>query len=98
MPGTSPIVLILGAGANIGQAVARTFASRGYKVGLAARSVKEADSTESQLHIPADFSKTQDVVNAFDSVKKAFGVPSVVVYNGEPSNLGKFLELATDTP
>ncbi|RMZ77280.1 hypothetical protein DV737_g4466, partial [Chaetothyriales sp. CBS 132003] len=77
----SPVVLILGAGPNIGQAVTRTFASRGYKVGLAARSLKEADSTENQLNIPSDFSKTDDVVDAFTKVKKAFGIPSVVIYN-----------------
>ena len=83
MAAKSPVALILGAGPNIGEAVARTFASKGYKVGLAARSVKEADSTDSQLNIPSDFSKTDDVVNAFDKVKKAFGIPSVVVYNGK---------------
>lgn len=78
----SPVVLILGAGPNIGQAVARTFASKGYKVGLAARSLKGADSTENQLNIPSDLSKTDDVLNAFAKVKEVFGVPSVVVYNG----------------
>lgn len=82
----SPVVLILGAGPNIGQSVARMFASKGYKVGLAARSLKEADSTDNQLNIPSDFSKTDDVVNAFAQVKKAFGIPSVVVYNGKPSS------------
>lgn len=84
MPSTSPVVLILGAGPNIGQAVARTFASRGYKVALAARSVDEAASTDNQLNITADFAKSEDVVNAFQSVKGVFGIPSVVVYNGEP--------------
>ena len=79
----SPVALILGAGPNIGQSVARKFASNGYKVGLAARSVKESDSTADQLLIPSDFSRTEDVVNAFDKVKKAFGIPSVVVYNGK---------------
>lgn len=81
MPSTSPVVLILGAGPNIGKALARTFAAGGYKVGLAARSLKEADSTDNQLNIPSDFSKTDDVVNAFGKVKKVFGIPSVVIYN-----------------
>ncbi|KAF1996993.1 putative short chain type dehydrogenase [Amniculicola lignicola CBS 123094] len=76
-----PVALILGAGPNIGQAIARTFASKGYKVGLAARSLKETDSTDNQLNIPSDFSKTEDVVNAFTQVTKVFGIPSVVVYN-----------------
>ncbi|EXJ92922.1 hypothetical protein A1O3_01478 [Capronia epimyces CBS 606.96] len=87
MPGTSPVILILGAGPNIGHAVARTFASRGYKVALAARSLNEADSTDNQLNIPSDFSNSDDVVKAFDKVKKVFGIPSVVVYNVSASTL-----------
>ena len=86
MAAKSPVVLVLGAGPNIGQAVARTFTSKGYKVALAARSLKEADSTDNQLNIPSDFSKTDDVVNAFTKVKKVFGIPSVVIYNGKPSS------------
>ena len=90
MPGTSPVILILGAGPNIGQAVARTFASRGYKVALAARSVDEADNTDNQLNITSDFANSDDVVNAFNKVKKVFGIPSVVVYNGKPRYLDAF--------
>ncbi|KFY79250.1 hypothetical protein V499_01727 [Pseudogymnoascus sp. VKM F-103] len=81
MPTTSPIFLILGAGPNIGQAVARIFSSKGYKVALASRSQKEVDSTDNHLHIPCDFSSTSDVIDAFTKVKKVFGIPSVVVYN-----------------
>ena len=83
MAAKSPIVLILGSGPNIGQAVARKFASKGYKVALASRSVKEADNTDNQLNIPSDFSKPDDVANAFTQVKNVFGIPSVVVYNGK---------------
>lgn len=83
MPSTSPVILILGAGPNIGQAAARIFASKGYKVAVASRSLKEEDSTESQLHITSDFTKPDDVVQAFARVKKELGTPSVVVYNGK---------------
>ncbi|RDW62516.1 hypothetical protein BP5796_10818 [Coleophoma crateriformis] len=81
MPGTSPVILILGAGPNIGQTVGRTFASKGYKVALASRSLREADSTDDQLNITSDFANPDDVVNAFAKVKKVLGIPSVVVYN-----------------
>lgn len=81
-----PVVLILGAGPNIGQAIARTFANKGFKVALAARSLKEADSTDDQLKILSDFSKTDDVVHASAKVSKAFGIPSVVIYNGASSS------------
>lgn len=83
MPGTPPIILVLGAGPNIGQAVARTFASKGYKVALAGRSLKEGDSTDNQLNIKSDFANTDDVVDAFTRVRKVLGIPSVVVYNGK---------------
>jgi len=79
----SPVVLILGAGANIGQSTAKVFASQGYKVALASRSTKESESTSEQLHIPTDLSNTNAVVNAFARVKSVFGAPSVVVYNGK---------------
>lgn len=86
MPSSSPVALILGAGANIGQTVARTFASKGYKVALAARSLNEADSTDNQLNITSDFSKSDDVVNAFNKSREAFGIPGVVVYNGKAAH------------
>ncbi|KFY26662.1 hypothetical protein V493_03955 [Pseudogymnoascus sp. VKM F-4281 (FW-2241)] len=81
MSSKSPVILVLGAGPNIGQAVGRIFASKGYKVALASRSLKEADSTDNQLNITCDFSNTDNVVGAFEKVKKVFGIPSVVVYN-----------------
>ena len=85
MADTSPVILILGAGPNIGQEVARTFASRGYKVALAARSLDEADTTSNQLNITSDFANSDDVVNAFRRVHQVVGIPSVVVYNGRPT-------------
>lgn len=87
MATTSPVILILGAGPNIGQAVARVFASKGYKVALAARSLKEADSTDEQLNITSDFANPDDIFDAFVRVRKVLGIPSVVVYNGK-SGLG----------
>ncbi|KPM42227.1 hypothetical protein AK830_g4310 [Neonectria ditissima] len=81
MPGTSPVVLILGAGPRVGLTAAKVFASKGYKVAVAARSLKEADSTDSQLNITSDFANPDDIVKAFTRVKKELGIPSVVVYN-----------------
>lgn len=88
MPATSaaPVILILGAGANIGQHVARAFASKGYKVALAARSLKEVDSNADQVNIMSDLSDPNSVANAFSKVKSSLGLPSVVVYNGEENS------------
>jgi NAD(P)-dependent dehydrogenase (short-subunit alcohol dehydrogenase family) len=82
MPATSPIALILGAGSNVGHHVAQAFAAKGYKIALAARSLKEEESTPEQLNITSDFSDPQSVVKAFATVEAKLGIPSVVVYNG----------------
>ena len=83
MPASSPVILILGAGANIGQHVGKAFAAKGYKVALAARIANEADNTSEQIHIASDLTDPSSVVNAFSKVKTLLGVvQSVVVYNG----------------
>lgn len=83
MATSSPVILILGSGSNIGQGVARAFAAKGYKVALASRSQKEEDSTAQQLNIAADLSNPDSVANVFSKVKASLGLPSVVVYNGK---------------
>lgn len=77
------VALILGAGPNIGEAVARAFTGKGYKVALASRSSNPSDSTDRKLYISSDLSKSGDVLHAFEQTKQTFGIPSVVVYNGE---------------
>ena len=85
MPANSPVALILGAGANIGHHVGRGFAEKGYKIALAARSLKEGDSTPDQLNIRSDFSDPNSVLAVFAKVETQMGRPSVVVYNGKNS-------------
>jgi NAD(P)-dependent dehydrogenase (short-subunit alcohol dehydrogenase family) len=82
MSSTSPVVLILGSGSNVGNHVAQTFAEKGYKVALASRSLKEEDSRPDRVHISSDFSDPQSVIKTFSKVRESLGVPSVVVYNG----------------
>jgi NAD(P)-dependent dehydrogenase (short-subunit alcohol dehydrogenase family) len=83
MSTTSAVVLILGAGPNVGQHVARAFAAKGYKVALASRSLKQEDSTKDQLNIASDLSDPASVAGIFSKVKASLGLPSVVVYNGK---------------
>ena len=82
-PSTIPVALILGAGARVGQNVARAFADKGYHVALVARSIKEEDSTSSQLNIRGDFGEPESIAGIFAKVKSRLGNPHVVVYNGE---------------
>ncbi|KFY31696.1 hypothetical protein V493_00876 [Pseudogymnoascus sp. VKM F-4281 (FW-2241)] len=81
MVNTSPVILILGSGPNIGKHVAQAFAAKGYKVALASRSLKEEDSTADQVNISSDFSDPESVIETFSKVKSLLGHPSVVVYN-----------------
>ncbi len=85
MSSGSPVALILGVGANVGQHVVRAFAAKGYKIAIAARSLKEEDSTADQLHIRGDFANPDSVAEIFAKVKSKLGSPYVVVYNGTGS-------------
>ena len=78
---SSPVCLILGAGPNIGQSVARAFAAKGYKTALAARKASDAHNTANEIHIQSDFTDPSSVVDVFTKVKASLGIPSVVVYN-----------------
>ena len=82
MSTASPVILILGAGPNIGQSVAQAFAAKGYRVALAARRATEAHNTADEIHVQSDFTDPGSVINAFSQAKASLGIPSVVVYNG----------------
>lgn len=77
-------VLILGAGPRIGLATAETFAAAGYSVALASRSAK---NTSPYKHFAFDASKPESIPKLFADVRKAVGIPRVIIYNGERSLL-----------
>lgn len=79
---SAPILLVLGAGANVGSSVARLFRSKGYKVAVAARNVAAEVAGSADLAVKADFSDPSNIKLVFDEVKSKLGNPSVVVYNG----------------
>ncbi|KAJ5631676.1 short-chain dehydrogenase [Penicillium longicatenatum] len=80
MSTASPVLLILGAGSNVGASVAKSFAEKGYKIALASRTIKE-NSNSSEFHISCDLSDPLSLHNVFGKVKETVGIPSVVVYN-----------------
>ncbi|KAM0212579.1 hypothetical protein ACHAQD_009744 [Fusarium lateritium] len=86
MSARAPVALILGAGSNVGDHVGRAFAAKGYKVALAARSVKEQDSTSDKQFIRGDFADPESIASIFTKVKSQLGVPHVVIYNAAASN------------
>lgn len=90
MSATKPVLLIFGAGANIGQGVAKAFAAQGYSVATTSRSEKTpAPADGIDLHIKSDLVDSSSIPGVFEQVRRVLGqAPSVVVYNGEslPSN------------
>lgn len=94
----APIVLILGAGPNIGKATARRFQSLGYDVAVVTRSgpASPARTPEGYLAIGADLSDTTVYPKIFGAVRETFAgqVPDVVIFNAaaatfpsDPTNL-----------
>lgn len=79
---TSPVLLILGFGPNVGTSVAKKFASRGYQVAVASRKTKSGTSPEDYLSVQTDLGQPDQVRSAFHTTKQKLGTPDVVVYNG----------------
>jgi NAD(P)-dependent dehydrogenase (short-subunit alcohol dehydrogenase family) len=78
----SKILLVLGAGSNIGRGVADRFLAAGYRVALVSRSAPASSGSDSTLHLQADLKDPSSVPGIFDAVKARFGAaPTVVVYN-----------------
>jgi NAD(P)-dependent dehydrogenase (short-subunit alcohol dehydrogenase family) len=81
---SKPIAFIIGAGKRIGASTAEVLQSKGYRVALAARSLKPEDSTDDKLYLSVDLSNPDSIGPAFTSLRKQWGEPSVVFYNGMP--------------
>jgi NAD(P)-dependent dehydrogenase (short-subunit alcohol dehydrogenase family) len=80
---SSPVLLILGAGPNIGKSVAQKFAANGYKVALASRRVPTTNDWKESLHVQSDLSKPEAVKDIFQQVREKVGVPSFVLFNSK---------------
>ncbi|KAK9237782.1 hypothetical protein V1525DRAFT_402901 [Lipomyces kononenkoae] len=80
-------ILILGAGPNVGQHVAKKFAANGYKVAVSSRSGGSPVS-EDYLSVKADFADPTTVASAFKQIRETWGDPSVVVYNAAGAHFG----------
>jgi len=78
MAAARPILLVIGAGPNIGAHVAKSFAADSYQVAVASR---KDHKLEGVSHFPVDLVKPETVPELFEKVKAKLGVPSVVVYN-----------------
>jgi len=89
-----PIALVLGAGGNIGSALAKKFSAAGYGIALTARRITDGKTSDGYLNVKADLSDPGSIPAIFDRVRKELGTPSVVIYNAaamtpppDPDNL-----------
>jgi NADP-dependent 3-hydroxy acid dehydrogenase YdfG len=83
------IVVVTGASAGVGRAVALAFAQSGWKVGLLARGREGLDSVKAEIEqmggqaigIPVDMADADAVFAAADRMVDAFGVIDVWINN-----------------
>jgi NAD(P)-dependent dehydrogenase (short-subunit alcohol dehydrogenase family) len=80
---SSPILLLIGAGANVGANVSRVFVAKGYKVAAVSRSIPSTPQIDGITHFQIDVSDPESIKPLFAKVKETLGTPSVVVYNGK---------------
>ncbi len=79
---SSKVILVLGAGPNVGLSIVKHFSENGYKTTAVSRNPTAELSKIADLALSADFSKPESIKLIFDEVKSKLGVPNVVVYNG----------------
>jgi NAD(P)-dependent dehydrogenase (short-subunit alcohol dehydrogenase family) len=79
----SPIAFIIGAGSNVGTALARRFVQEGYTVVIGSRKPDvEVCKKEGLVPMKIDVCDEASIVDAFAAVEKELGPANVVVYNG----------------
>ncbi|GKZ69463.1 hypothetical protein AnigIFM50267_004672 [Aspergillus niger] len=75
------VVLVFGAGKNVGLSVTRKFSAEGWKVVTVSRNPSKELEGAADLTITADLTDPSSVDGIFDRVEREFGTPHVVVYN-----------------
>ena len=91
------ICLISGVGPGTGAALARRFASGGYRVAMLARDADRLHGLEREIAgsaaFPCDVSDPVQVESALDSIVRTLGAPSVLIHNAVGGAFGSFLDI-----
>jgi NAD(P)-dependent dehydrogenase (short-subunit alcohol dehydrogenase family) len=101
----SKVVVVTGASAGVGRAVARAFAARGDRVALVARGSRglhaaadeaRATSGEKAIAVPADVSHHQEVLAAAERIEAELGPIDVWVNDAMASVFAPFVDIEPD--
>lgn len=98
------IAAVVGVGPGLGAAVARRFASEGYRVALMARTAASAAPVEKAIaesggngrFIAVDATEASSVKDAFARVASDMGAPEVLVYNAGAFQMGGILDVTPE--
>ncbi|GKZ98484.1 hypothetical protein AnigIFM59636_003279 [Aspergillus niger] len=90
-----PVVLVFGAGKNVGLSVTRKFSAEGWKVVTVSRNPSKELEGAADLTITADLTDPSSVDGIFDRVEREFGTPHVVVYNVSAADIQADLSVNT---
>jgi NAD(P)-dependent dehydrogenase (short-subunit alcohol dehydrogenase family) len=94
---TQPICIVSGVGPGTGSALARRFASGGYRVAMLARDAERLARLEREVPgtkaYPCDVSDTAQVEATADRIERDLGLPDALVHNAVGGAFGSFLEI-----
>jgi NAD(P)-dependent dehydrogenase (short-subunit alcohol dehydrogenase family) len=102
--GRPKVVVITGASAGVGRAVARRFAEEGTHIGLIARGVKGLEATACEVRalggqalvLPLDVASPEALEEAAQAVEAQFGPIDIWINAAFAGMLGRFLDMSAD--
>ncbi len=100
-----PFAIIIGAGPGISMGIAHRFGREGFRIGLLGRNANKLELlckelTDHSIHVDfrvADVRSKEQLNDALDSLKNAYGVPDLVVFNPSAIVVKDVLELDWST-
>jgi NADP-dependent 3-hydroxy acid dehydrogenase YdfG len=97
---TQPVCAITGVGPGNGMALARRFATAGYRVALLARNEQRlqahAEAIESAAAYPCDVSAAAQVTEVFDTIESDLGPVTTLLYNAGSAVFGNIDAIHAD--
>lgn len=94
---SQPVCVVTGVGPGTGSALARRFASGGYRVAMLARNAERLAALEAEIPnakaFPCDVADPARIDAAITEVEATLGVPDVLIHNAVRGVFGNFLDI-----